>query len=73
MQIEKCCYFFTFFVSTTRKQPGGSMKQILYRCTVILYKFILLHDKAYFINCTAPVEQFSVVVHKPRQHLDIGP
>jgi len=27
------------FFSITRKQPDGSMKQMLSRCTIILYKF----------------------------------
>jgi len=40
MQTEKFCYFFIFFISITRKQPDDSMKQVLYLCTVIFYKFV---------------------------------
>jgi len=47
-------------------------KQIIYRWTVSLYKFIGYHNKAYYINRNAPVEQFSVVVHELRQHLQSG-
>jgi len=36
-----------FFISITRKQPGGSMKQIICRCTIIFYKFAVYHNNAY--------------------------
>jgi len=40
MNTDKFCQIFSsFFISITRKHPDGSMRQI-YRCTVILYKFI---------------------------------
>jgi len=42
-----------FFVSITRKQPDGGMKQTIYRCNIILYKFIMYHNKAYYINHSA--------------------